>query len=159
MKRSDNSLAEDDCDKSKVLNDFFKSVFVQEDVENVPVMSDRSNGQTIDDLIIDQVQIFKILENLNPVKSPGPDLLHPRVLREIKNAIVEPLTLIFKQSYNEGQVVKDWKTAHVKALFKKGSREEAANYRPISLTCIPCKMMEKVVRDHIVNYMTSKMMF
>jgi len=159
LKKSDNSFAEDDSDKSEVLNKFFKSVFVEEDVENVPDTNDRSDGQKIEELNIDEEQVLKILETLNPVKSSGPDLLHPRVLKEIRNTIVTPLTLIFKQSYAEGEVAEDWKTAHVKALFKKGSREEAANYRPISLTCIPCKMMEKIVRDHIVNYMTTNRMF
>ena len=67
--------------------------------------------------------------------------------------MVVPLSIIFKQSYLEGEVVDDWKNAHVKALYKKGSREYASNYRPISLTCISCKMMEKLIRDHIVSYM------
>jgi len=159
LKRSDNTFAEDDCDKTEVLNSFFKSVFVKEDVESVPDINDRSNRQKIEELRMDEEQVLKILEKLNPVKSPGPDRLHPRVLKETRHAILTPLTHIFKQAHTEGEIVEDWKTAHVKALFKKGSREEAANYRPISLTCIPCKMMDKIMRDHIVNHMTTFKLF
>ena len=101
---------------------------------------------------------MKLLENLNTLKSYGPDLIHPRILKECRSKLAVPLsnTMIFKLSYESETVVEDWKTAHVKALFKKGARDEAGNHRPISLTCIPCKMMEKLVRDCIVSYIKLK---
>ncbi|KAH3707456.1 hypothetical protein DPMN_066862 [Dreissena polymorpha] len=64
-----------------------------------------------------------ILEQLNPVKSSGPDLLHPTVLKETKTAIVVPLSLIFKQSYLEGEVVDDLKNAHVKVFLKRAQEK------------------------------------
>ena len=67
--------------------------------------------------------------------------------------------MIFQTSYEEGELVDDWKSASIKALFKKGSRDNPSNYRPISLTCISCKLMEKLVRDSIVNYMTLNKLF
>ena len=67
--------------------------------------------------------------------------------------------MIFQTSYEEGELVDDWKSANVKAVFKKGSRDNPSNYRPISLTCISCKLMEKLVRDSIVNYMTLNKLF
>ena len=50
----------------------------------------------------------------------------------------------------------DWKSANVRALFKIVSRDNPSNYRLISLTCISCKLMEKLVRDNIINYITLK---
>jgi hypothetical protein len=38
-------------------------------------------------------------------------------------------------------------------LFKKGDHKYAGNYRPISLTCIVCKVLETIVRESIVNHM------
>ena len=67
--------------------------------------------------------------------------------------------MIFQTSDEEGELVDDWKSANVKALFKKGSRYNPSNYRSISLTCIPCKLMERLVRDSIVNYMTLNKLF
>ena len=54
-----------------------------------------------------------------------------------------------------GRVPQGWREAHVTPIFKnKGSKSKAENYRPISLTSIPCKIMESILRDHIVDYLT-----
>ena len=45
-----------------------------------------------------------------------------------------------------------WKTANVTPIYKKGSRSDCGNYRPISLTSILCKVLEALIRDHMVDY-------
>ena len=60
--------------------------------------------------------------------------MHPRVLREVAEQVSEMLTDIFNSSLESGQVLEDWRVANVKPLFKKGSREELGNYRPVTLT-------------------------
>ena len=52
-----------------------------------------------------------------------------------------------------GTLPKVWKTANVTALFKNGSKKEPLNYRPVSLTCIICKVYEKIIRSHIVEFL------
>ena len=42
-----------------------------------------------------------------------------------------------------------WKEANVTPIFKKGDKRNPGNYRPVSLTSIPCKIMEKIIRDKI----------
>ncbi len=61
----------------------------------------------------------------------------------------------------EGQLPDDWKQAKVSAIFKrKGNRKKAGNYRPVSLTCIMCKILEGCIRDHMmVNNIFSKQQF
>ena len=159
LKREDGTFAENDNEKANELNNFFKDVFVIEDKNNIPTTNDCSGGNKISDVYFDTDTVSKLLEKLNVNKSSGPDLLHPRVLKELKTAIALPLTLICNHSFDNGVLVDDWKTAHVKPLFKKGSRDSPGNYRPISLTCIPCKMMERIVRDGLVNYMNSNKLF
>ena len=159
LKKTNGGFTENDKEKAEELNSFFKSVFVVEDLENIPDANDKSNGLNIGEMLIDENKVMNLLENLNTLKSYGPDLIHPRILIECRSNLVIPLTMIFKLSYEIETVVEDWKTAHVKALFKKGARDEAGNHRPISLTCIPCKMMEKLVRDCKVSYMNSNNMF
>ena len=46
-----------------------------------------------------------------------------------------------------------WKKAKISALFKKGNKNLAGIYRPVSLTCIICKIMEKLIRQHIIDFM------
>ena len=93
------------------------------------------------------------LENLNVSKSPGPDGLHPRVLSELASVIAKPLSILFSNSLSSGTVPRDWKKANVSAVFKKGNRKLPSNYRPISLTCIACKVLESILRDEIYEHM------
>ncbi len=77
------------------------------------------------------------LDKLNPDKSPGPDYIHPKVLKSCSMEISPPLFIIFKKSLDAGKLPSDWKTARVMPTFKKGSKTSPGNYRPVSLTCIP----------------------
>jgi hypothetical protein len=53
----------------------------------------------------------------------------------------------------------DWSSGNISAIYKKGSKLDAANYRPISLTCICCKLLESIIRDHIVQFFLSNGLF
>ena len=67
-------------------------------------------------------------------KSQGPDNIHPRIIKECKNALLlhVPLKLIFQKSVEESKIPEIWKTAHVSAIFKYGSKSNPENYRPIN---------------------------
>ena len=54
---------------------------------------------------------------------------------------------------SEGKLPDQWKCANVTPLFKKGARGNPSNYRPVSLTSIPCKVMEKIIRDAMFSHM------
>ena len=97
--------------------------------------------------------IQKLLSNLNCNKSPGPDNIHPRVLKECAGVLAEPLCFLFTTSLHQGQLPGMWKDAKVTPIFKRGSRADVGNYRPISLTSICCKTMEKLVRDSVLQHM------
>ena len=67
--------------------------------------------------------------------------------------------MILKQSFDDQELPLDWKTANVKALYKKGNRSNPGNYRPVSLTCVPCKIMEKIVSNRIMKHMADNNLF
>ena len=50
----------------------------------------------------------------------------------------------------------DWKKAYVSPIYKKGARNRAENYRPISLTCILCKLMESFIKDIVMKHLKSE---
>ena len=95
----------------------------------------------------------KLLKDLNPHKAAGPDQLKPLVLQKLRDVIAPILQVIFQRSLDTGRVPKDWSTAFVCPLFKKGDTSLASNYRPISLTSILCKVLEHVVTTNIVSHM------
>ena len=147
-----------DSQKADVLLNFFNSVFTRENTENVPLV-DSFTDQILEDLEIDENMVEAKLKGLNVNKSPGPDGIHPRVLFEIRKAITTPLTILYKFSLQNSQVPQDWRDAHISAIFKKGNKRKPNNYRPVSLTSIACKLMESIVRDHIIDHMKRNNLF
>lgn len=97
--------------------------------------------------------VIKLLRRLNPRKACGPDLLPARILKELADEIAPLLTTIFQVSFRDGQVPKDWKMANVTAIFKKGDKYKASNYRPVSLTSLCCKIQEHIITSNIPKHL------
>lgn len=97
--------------------------------------------------------VRKLLLKLNPGKACGPDLLPARVLKELATEISPFLTIIFQKSFDTGYVPKDWRTANVTAIYKKGEKYKASNYRPVSLTSLCCKIQEHVIASNVLNHL------
>ena len=108
--------------------------------------------QHINDLDITENGVRKLLKGLKPSKAPGPDNITPRILKELQDDIAPILTEIFDHSYQTGEIPSIWRTANICPIFKKGKKFEAVNYRPVSLTCISCKIMEHIITSHIMNH-------
>lgn len=144
----------DDIGKSEVLNAAFSSVFTIED-NVLPHLDNFWDGEPLTDIEISVETVKKKLKNLNCSKSPGPDGTHPRVLKEAADVLAFPLAMVFQKSVNEGFVPNDWKLADITPIFKKGSKKDPYNYRPISLTSIVVKVLESVIRDSVIEHMTS----
>ena len=125
----------------------------------VRALSTKPSGEPfpeMNNIIISEEGVKKQLSSLNPHKATGPDGLPAHVLKECAHEIAPYLTLIFQKSLQEGNVPEDWKKACVAAVFKKGDRHSAANYRPVSLTSLCCKIQEHIltsnIRRHLANY-------
>ncbi|KFP27770.1 RNA-directed DNA polymerase from mobile element jockey, partial [Colius striatus] len=94
-----------------------------------------------------------LLGKLRAHKSLGPDGMHPRVLRELTDVIARPLSIIFEHSWRTGEVPEDWRKANVTPVFKKGRKDGRGNYRPVSLTSIPGKVMEQLILNVVTKHM------
>ena len=144
-------LCVSDKSKADALNSQFHSVFTR---ENVPIPNKGQSPYTsISDLIISSQGVAKQLSELNPSKACGPDEIPARILKELSPSISHWLCFIFQQSYDSGTLPPDWSKALVSAVFKKDLKSNPANYRPISLTCLCCKVMEHIILSHVSKHL------
>ncbi len=150
----DDVLIENDKDIAEKLNVFFASVFTSDDI-NCDINMDKlkHNATELNSIDITSAKVKDKLDKLKPFSAPGPDGLSPFILKELSTEICFPLSVIFQRSLNEGLVPSDWKLANVTPIFKKGSKFEPGNYRPVSLTSILCKVMESILRDAMVEHL------
>ena len=118
-----------------------------------------SDGVTIADIRITPKAVEKKLKKLDGSKAQGPDGIPPRVLKELAVELAFPLSVLFNKSLETGLIPEEWKHANVTAIFKKGSRSQPGNYRPVSLTCICCKILESFVRDVIVDHLNDNNLY
>ena len=95
------------------------------------------------------------LETVKTDSAPGPDGLHPKLLQLAAEPLTKPLASLFRESLDQRIVSEVWKTATVLSIFKKGSKQEPGIYRPISLASIPCKIMESLIRDALMEFLLS----
>ena len=87
-------------------------------------------------------------------KSMGVDCVHPHILKECAIKFVDPLSKIFLKSIKTGVLPDVWKDANICPIYKKGSRVERGNYRGLSLTLVPGKLMEKLIKKIMMTHLT-----
>jgi hypothetical protein len=152
LKNREGRLVSGNKEMASILNDFFSSVFTKEDKNILPHKEKETNVQ-ISEVTVTREQIIKKIDILRSDSAPGPDGIHPCLLKETKHEISEPLQTIFEQSLQSGEIPSDWKVAVVTAIYKKGPKSEPGNYRPVSLTSVPCKLIEGLVKDKLMDHL------
>ena len=138
--------------KAEILLKQFKSAF-SSDNDNLPPNTKATNAPPIQPIKISSQGVAKLLSDLQPHKTPGPDGIPNTVLKSCANNIAPALSLIHQRSLDTGSLPSHWLTANISAAFKKGDRHLAENYRPISLTSVPSKILEHVICRHLLNHL------
>lgn len=151
--REGNQLFSDPATKAELLSKQFNSVFTVESPKTADIRPEGPQYPPIDPLIVTEAGVMKLLKNLNPGKAAGPDEIPVRLLRELAPEITPVVTSVIRQSLSSGTLPKTWKDAWITPVFKKGARNNPANYRPVSLTCVICKLTEHVLCTHIRSHL------
>ncbi|KAF2343437.1 Reverse transcriptase domain, partial [Trinorchestia longiramus] len=153
---SEGSTQTNNKSKDKILNTYFTSAFTHEDLTEIPQPHVLNTQEILSDGVFTVEEVEEQLSILNPYKSTRPDGLGPRILRETAEVISEPLTNIFSRSLETGIVPDDWKRANVTPIFKKGNKQIPNNYRPISLTSVISKTIERLLKVRITKHLNDQ---
>ena len=119
----------------------------------VPQRNCLSTISVNEDLIID------VIKELSCNSAAGPDGVPVSLLKNSSVELAKPLNILFNHSINTGQVPSTWKEAAVVPIYKGGDRSLAKNYRPISLTSAMMKLLERLIRKQLVNFLSVHNLF
>ena len=138
------------------LNGYFSSVFTEEDISSLPVVDAKfleAKSEYLGQLVVTPKMVAEKIKAMKDNKSTEVDGIPPKLLMETVEQISIPLARVFNLSLKEGFVPFEWTEANIISLFKKGSINKSDNYRPVSLTSVICKLLERLIKDHMLDFL------
>ena len=154
LKDSEGQLESEQKRVGEIFASQFDKVFIHENLATIPILPVESrSAASIEDIIFAPEKVKSVLQNLKLNASPGPDNVSPILLKRCCVTLSGILSELMTESFESGIVPEAWKSAIVIPIYKKGDKHLPENYRPISLTSIPCKCMEKIIATEITDFL------
>ena len=102
-------------------------------------------------------KIHKVIKRLKPKMTRDPEGYSPFLVKQLVSTFADPLALLFSSFLSIGRpkIPSAWKRAIITPIFKKGASSNPANYRPVSVTSVFGKVMERVVAADMLDYLLS----
>ena len=144
----------DPIQKAGILNRQFISVSTDDTKTSMPDLGP-SQYPSMEDITESCEGVVKLLMNLKPHKAAGPKDIPLILLKEAADEIAPVITLLFHASLNQGNTLSTWRKALVVPISKKGSKSDASNYRPISLTSVLGKLCEHILHSIILTHLAN----
>ena len=138
--------------KAEILNEQFHAAYTREDTSALPDKG-KSPYPAMKRIQVHKDGVLKLLKDLKPHKASGPDGIPTRILILAADQLAPVLTAIFQSSLDVGELPTEWKDALISPIYKKGDRCSAANYRPVSLTCVVCKILEHIIHSSVMKHL------
>ena len=150
----DSHIATSDIEKANLFNTFFHSVFTHSSYNLPPLEMLPMPPSTISDITISESDVYDAMTSLNPTKAMAIDGIGPRLLKHCALALYQPLHHLFTLSLVQHYLPQEWRFHLITPIYKSGNKSSVKNYRPISLLCIVSKVLEKIVYDKIVSFVS-----
>ena len=151
-----NAIITNDTDKAEAFNKYFYSVFTKEDMThfNTVKSSIEFSPSIINSINFSPATVYDHLCNIDASKACEPDLLPGFLLKHCAEFIATPLAYLFNLSMRTVKLPQDWVTGNVVPVFKRSKRNLVSNYRPISLTSLVVKTMERIILSSLTDILT-----
>lgn len=147
------AIVTSDTVKANMFNEYYASIGILDDnnIPSCPIVV----SSTLETVSFSETSVVSAINKLKSNLSSGPDGLPPVLFKRLKYCLARPLSMIFTQLMSVGTVPHEWTEAIIVPIFKKGAAGSVSNYRPISLTCVVSKIMERIVvkcmYEHLMN--------
>ena len=140
------------------LNTYYHSVFTRDDGTSVAPSFPTRTEQRITDVVFTVETVEEKLMDLKHNKAAGPDEVECSLLKECAEEVAPALHQIFRKSLDEAEVPRQWKEAEIVPIHKGGSKAVMANFRPVALTSVVCKVMEKIICSAILAFLNANLL-
>ncbi len=157
IQREDGTFSETDFEKVCIINDYFGSVFQKDQTAKLLVPKEEVQPTSV--VKFPPEIVYSYLCQTPGKYSSGPDGLPSILFKKLAFQLAQPLSSIFEVSFNTGTLPSEWQRSLVTPIYKKGSRSIPSNYRPVSLTCVACRIMERIVKEVIVQHLSKNSLF
>ena len=147
-------LTETEEEAAAALNEYYHSVFTDDNLQSPTPEFPPLIQEKLEDIVVTKESVEEVLRSLKPNKAAGPDEVESRLLKECSTEIAPILCGLFRKSMDEGEVPNKWKEAHVIPIHKKGNKAVMANFRPVALTSMICKVFEKIICAAMMSFLT-----
>ena len=135
-----------------MFNLYFHSVFTKSAFQ-LPQLNELDLPESF--ICDSESNVFKILQSLDVSKAMGCDGISPKLLKQCSLSLYRPLHYLFSLSLSQSYLPLEWRTHLIKPVFKSGDKNSIKNYRPISLLPVVSKVLEKLVYNRIVDFISS----
>ena len=146
--------AESTQSKCNLLNAYFAHVFSTHHAPEPKTLHLHPTVRELSNITCTESEVYDLIRVLPNKTASGPDILS-NMLKGTIDAIVPSITNVFNLSLSSGTVPDDWKRSNVTPVYKSGDPKLASNYRPISLLSLPSKILERIVYNKLLHYLTS----
>ena len=151
LRSPEGNMVLDPREKAELFQRVFSSYY-SHDNGKLPHLTPYTSN-CISNIIFTPGLVSKAIKHLKTNSKGGPDRIPPEFIKKCCLWLTTPLSFLFQCSFSESYIPPIWLTASVCPIFKKGDRSDPNNYRPISLTCVVCKLMEHIIKCQLMSYL------
>ena len=111
------------------------------------------SGTCLESVQFHYASVMKAIKRLKPNLAAGPDGFPPLLFKNVGRSLAEPLSIMFSSFLSVHQIPSEWLKSIITPVYKNGNACDVTNYRPISLTCVACKLMERIISVQVLDYL------